>query len=49
MVEQELADRVVHSKKLMLTQFMEGDFGVSLAEDESMIQLYRITNASKET
>ena len=49
MVEQVLADRVVHSKKVMLTQFMEGDFGVSLAEDESMIQLYRITNTSKET
>ena len=49
MVEQVLVDRVVHSRKVMLTQFMEGDFGVSLVEDESMIQLYRITNASKET
>ena len=50
MATQQLADKVSHpgltgQQEVMLTQWMDGSFGVSVVKDQSSIYLYRIMDA----
>ena len=49
MVDQLLLDKTTHpgrtgNQKLMLTHWMDGDFGVGLVENQSSVYLYRISD-----
>ena len=50
MVDQVLLDKASHpgrtgDQKVMLTQLMTGDFGVSVVENQSSVYLYRIVDS----
>ena len=50
MVNQVLLDKANHpgrtgNQKVMLTQWMEGDFGVSVVENQESAYLYRISDS----
>ena len=49
MVDQVLLDKVTHpgrtgSQKVMTTQWMQGNFGISAVENQSSVYLYQISN-----
>ena len=50
MVEQTLLDKTSHpgrtgDQRVMLTQWMDGDFGVSVVENQSSVYLYHIADS----
>ena len=50
MVDQLLLDKTTHpgrtgNQKIMLTHWMDGDFGVSVVENQSSVYLYRISDS----